>query len=878
MTFMFGNRRVLALLGSASLACSAVAATNEAALDPVFQAKIQPLLESYCYDCHSDGENKGSVAFDELKGSHDSPENREFWLRVFKNLRAGMMPPQKKTQPSAGEKEQIVSWIKGEVFKSDPLNPDPGRVTIRRLNRSEYRNTIRDLLAVDFDTGDAFPPDDTGHGFDNIGDVLTLPPMLLEKYMIAAEKIVDEAVPLVASVPAKQTILGRQFRGVQNVPVQGPGQGQGQGRRAEGALPLSFYSPATVSNVVTAAKAGQYRLAVNVRLNERFVDDIFDLNHCRFIFRVDGQELLAREFSWNGGKPYRFDLEQNLQAGDHRLEFEIQPLTPNEPQNRSLTVQIQSVIIEGPMAKEHWIRPKEHAEFYTKTIPSDVAGQRAYARELLSNFARRAFRRPIEKQTEDRLVNLAESVFTQPGKTFELGIAQGMKAILASPRFIFREEGTRPGGNPTGYALVDEYALASRLSYFFWSSMPDAELFRLASEGNLRKNLSSQVARLLKDDRSEALVKNFTGQWLHARDIETIPIDGRSVVAREAKFDPQQDENRRRFRQLNNLPESQLTPEQKQELATLRANRFGGRRGMRIELSGEVRRSMRQETEKYFEYIFRENRSLLELIDSNYTFLNEPLARHYGLTNLNLSGGELRRVTLPAGSPRGGILGQGTVLVVTSNPTRTSPVKRGVFILENILGTPPPPPPPDIPPLEESSRQMAKAPLLRETLAIHRENPLCSSCHNRMDPLGLAMENFNAMGAWRETEYEQPIDPAGRLITGEEFKTFGELKRVLAGKRSADFYHTLTEKLMTYALGRGLEYNDVQTVEEIVARLEKSHGLPSVLLMGIVESAPFQKTRIQPAQATADAPAPRSAANSNDVRPPLTVATRQEGK
>ena len=693
------------------------------------------------------------------------------------------------------------------------MNPDPGRITIRRLNRVEYRNTIRDLLGIDFDTGDAFPPDEYGHGFDNIADVLTLPPMLLEKYMVAAEKITAEAVPLISSVPAEQAIRGRQFRGGDNSEGQ-QGQG-GQGRRSEGALSLSFYSPATVSNTVTAPKAGLYNLGLNLRINERFVDDMFDLNRCRLTFRVDGRELLQKELSWDGGKPIHLDLEQNWQAGNHQLEFEVQPLTPDEPKNRTLTIAIVSVVIQGPMAKADWIRPKDHERFYTKAIPADLAGRRAYAREMLSDFARRAFRRPIDHQTEDRLASLAEGVFTQTNKSFEMGIAQGMKAILASPRFIFREEGILPG-NQQGYALVDEYALASRLSYFFWSSMPDEELFRLAGEGRLRTNLSAQVKRMLKDDRSDALVKNFTGQWLQARDIETIPIDARAVTARERKFDAEQDRMRRRRFELGQLSEESLTAEQKQELAAIQANfqnRFR-RGGPRPELSGDVRRAMRQETEKYFEYILREDRSLLELIDSDYTFLNEPLARHYGLTNLNVTGNELQRVTLPEGNPRGGILGQGTVLVVTSNPTRTSPVKRGVFILDNILGTPPPPPPPDIPPLEESNKRVSdRQPLLRETLAVHRANALCSSCHNRMDPLGLAMENFNAMGAWRENEFEQPIDPAGQLITGEEFQNFRELKRVLADKHATDFYHTLTEKLMIYALGRGLEYYDVQTVK-----------------------------------------------------------------
>jgi hypothetical protein len=305
---------------------------------------------------------------------------------------------------------------------------------------------------------------------------------------------------------------------------------------------------------------------------------------------------------------------------------------------------------------------------------------------------------------------------------------------------------------------------------------------------------------------------------------------------------------------LRDKPEESLTPEEKEELAKIRAA-FRSAGNPRVELTGELRRAMRQETEKVFEYILKEDRSLLELLDSDYTFLNERLANHYGVEDVK--GNEMRRVTLPPDSPRGGILGQGTVLAVTSNPTRTSPVKRGVFVLDNILGLPPPPPPPDIPPLEDAAKSSEnRNPTLRELLALHREQPLCSSCHNRMDPLGLALENFNAMGMWREKEQGQPIDAAGKLITGETFSNVKDLKRILASKHQLDFYHALTEKLLTYALGRGVEYYDIETVDQIVARIVKADGRPSALLMGIVESAPFQKTRNLNAPQTAETTMP----------------------
>jgi mono/diheme cytochrome c family protein len=821
---------ILTVLVTAGFTANQVAQAVDAAAADEFKKTVQPVLEEYCYDCHGDGENRGGVALDAFNSSTNFVEGRDVWWRVLKNLRAGLMPPAKKAQPSKEQKELIVQWIKHSVFLADPLNPDPGRVTIRRLNRVEYQNTIRDLIGVDFDAQGEFPPDDTGHGFDNIGDVLTMSPMLLEKYMVAAEEIIAQAVPVVDRVPPEQVIPGAQFQ-----------NGADGGNKNFGPRSLSYYSPAFVTNTFSARLAGQYQLNVDLMVNEKYVDDVFDYNKCLLIFRVDGKELLKKEFSWEGGKPYHFNYDQDWAAGDHQLDFELRPLTPGLEQTRTLSLQITGVTVRGPMAKENWVKPKNYARFFPKDVPETVADRREYAQELLGDFARRAFRRPVDNQTPDRLADLAESVYEQPGKTFEAGVAEAMVAVLASPRFIFREESAEPAsGQP--YALVDEFALASRLSYFLWSSMPDEELFQQAAAGTLRENLSAQVARMLADKRAVALEKNFVGQWLQARDIETVPIEARSVLAREQKFDPQQEAMRKRFRELNDKT-VELTQAEKDELASLRTTLFRSRRQPRADLTPELRRAMQQETEDVFDYILREDRSLLELLDSDYTFVNERLARHYGITNV--VGQEMRRVTLPPDSPRGGILTEGTVLAVTSNPTRTSPVKRGVFILDNILGTPPLPPPPNIPPLEDALKGLTnRAPTLRESLAVHRENVLCASCHDRMDPLGLALENFNAMGMWRDQEFGQPIDPSGKLVTGEEFSNIKDLKRALVKNHAEDFYRTLTQKLLTYALGRGLDYYDVETVDQIVARIEKSGGKPSALLAGIIESAPFQKTRV----------------------------------
>jgi hypothetical protein len=798
-----------------------------------YRKDIEPIIKEFCYDCHGDGMDKGKVAFDEFDPDKDFGTSQDLWWRALKNLRAGMMPPPKKPHPSPEQMALIESWIKARVFDSDPENPDPGRVTLRRLNRIEYRNTVRDLMGVDFDTNAEFPPDDTGHGFDNIGDVLTLPPMLLEKYLEAARTVVGRSVPQASRVMQERVISGRRFQA---------------GEDSDGPFSLSFYSAAAVSNTFKAKQAGRYQLGIDLAINERFVDNVFDYNKCRLIFKVNGKEMLQRDFSWQGGRSYHYDVEADWAAGDHELKFELQPLTTNEP-TRTLSVQIASVTVRGPMAREFWVKARNYDRFFPKDVPDNAAGKRAYAEELLGTFSGKAFRRPADQKTVKRLADLAEGIYKQRGKTFEEGISQAMVAVLASPRFLFLEEAVEPGSGTTGYANVDEYALASRLSYFFWSSMPDDELFRLAGQKKLRENLPAQVKRMMADSRSEALVRNFTGQWLHARDIENITIEARAVLGREDRFDPEADRVRRRVRELQDKPEGNLTAAEKEELEKLRPIMQRRRRQpLRAELTGDLRRAMKQETEGVFDYVLREDRDLLELVDSDYTFLNEKLALHYGITNV--TGNKVRLVKLPPNSPRGGILTQGTILAVTSNPTRTSPVKRGVFILDNILGTPPPPPPPDIPPLEDSAKGSGDRTLtLRDTLAIHRENALCSSCHKRMDPLGLAFENFNAMGMWRDQELGEPVDAAGQLITGEQFNGVKELKGLLAKKYSRNFYRTITEKMLTYALGRGLEYYDVQTVDQIVTRLEQAKGRPSALLMGVVESAPFQKTRSQARQA-----------------------------
>ncbi len=790
-----------------------------------FLKEIQPILKEHCHDCHADGASKGNVSFDEFKSPSELVANKELWLAALKNVRAGLMPPEKKPRPSDAEKGILENWIKSSVFAIDPTNPDPGRVTIRRLNRVEYRNTIRDLTGFDFKVEDELPPDDTGYGFDNIGDVLTMSPMLLEKYMQAAETIVAGAVPRVPRMIAEKNLPGNSFR---------KSEGERSGDR------ISFYDETTVSRVFKAEQTGAYRITLELEVAGQFD---FDPGRCRVEFKVDGQELWREEFGWQNNKKFRPEFEVAWTPGDRKLTLELHPLTPVEKKKNSLDLRFSNVKIQGPLAEAFHVRPKNFELFFSRDVPAKPAARREYAREILSRFATKAFRRPIDKPSLEKLVAIAETTWREPGKGFEDGIAQSLVPVLASPRFLFRVEAADPGSPPKMHPRVDDYALASRLSYFLWSTMPDDELFRMASRNELRDHLPAQVARMLADKRSEALIENFVGQWLQTRDIEGIDINARAVLTRDAGAERDMSRERSRFQQLRDIPDEKLTPQQREELQRIQTQfRRGVGNRPAVELDRDLRRALRLETEMAFAHIVRGDRSVVELIDSDYTFLNEKLAKHYGLTNV--TGAEMRQVTLPKDHPRGGVLTHGSVLIVTSNPTRTSPVKRGLFLLDNFLGTPPPPPPPDIPNLEESEKGFKdRQPTLRETLEAHRNKPLCSSCHNRMDPLGLALENFNALGMWRETERGQTIDATGKLITGETFQDIRDVKRVLATNHRRDFYHCLAEKMLTYALGRGLQYYDVHALDQIVDRLERENGRFSALLMGVIESAPFQRRR-----------------------------------
>jgi hypothetical protein len=805
-----------------------------------FEKEILPILEDHCFDCHGDGEKKGKVAFDGFSSTTELAGQKNLWMAVLKNVRAGLMPPEKEPRIPQDRVRVLEDWIKKGAFGLDPANPDPGRVTLRRLNRVEYRNTIRDLMGIDFRADAEFPADDTGYGFDNIGDVLSTSPLLLEKYMAAAETIVVQAVPLVSRTLPERRFAMREFKGAPD---------------RDGEWNMSLYDAADLPRTLRIEKAGTYRLKVLATLFGSFD---FDPARANVIFIVDGKERWRRELKWKDREDLKIAVEEKFEPGEYEVRFVVQPLVGREKKpaprpgegDTYTNVDFGGLVLAGPLEREHWIMAPGYDRFFTRAEPPSDRGEWAQAAsETLRRFTMRAFRRPVDEGTVAKLAAITQRVWESPDASFEQGVARAMTAVLASPRFLFRVEEAQPGASPGAHPFIDEYALASRLSYFLWSTMPDAELMDLAARGELRKNLGAQVRRMLGDGRINELVENFAGQWLQTRDVESVSIDARVVQARDAGTEREGRQRSERFRQINEAideatraGDEALAAELRKQLGELRAQ-FRGQR--RVEFSRELRTAMLREAEMLFRHLLREDRSAVDLLDADYTFLNETLAGHYGIPGVQ--GREMRLVKLPADSPRGGVLTMGATLAVTSNPNRTSPVKRGIFVLDNILGTPTPPAPPDVPALEASEKTAdGKELSLRDALALHREQPLCSSCHNRMDPLGLAFENFNAMGMWRDKERGEPIPSvAGKLITGEKFADVRELKRLLANERRNDFYHCLAEKMLTYALGRGPEPCDVLALDTIVERMHREDGRLSALILGVIESAPFQKRRAE---------------------------------
>jgi len=737
--------------------------------------QVLPVLREYCWDCHGDGTHKGDVALDAFTNTPAILADRRLWERVLHVTSSGEMPPAKKPQPEAAARQQVVQWLDATLFPVDPERPDPGRVTLRRLNRAEYNNTIRDLVGVDFQPADDFPEDDVGYGFDNIGDVLSLPPLLLEKYLSAAESVVDAALVEGPRKPPVRHVAASQFAG-------GADNGPMRGLASNGELTVEVHAPA----------AGTYSVDLRAHGDQAGPDP------ARMTLRLDGRDVETFDVKAKAREPETYSATVPIAAaGAHTLAVAFvndfyqvktverkragkRPVKEQVTEDRNLWV--HDLTFTGPNDVELPL-PEFHRRFLAERAAGGKKDEES-GRAFVGDFARRAWRRPVADAELSRLMTLYTRG-REDGATHESAVKQTLTAILVSPHFLFRGEIHPEPDNPGIIRRIGEHALASRLSYFLWSSMPDDTLMDLADRGRLRAELEPQVRRMLRDPKARALTDNFAGQWLGLRTLGLLEPD------------------REKFPAFNE----------------------------------ELRHSLRTETERFFEHIVAEDRPVTDFLLADYTFLNGALSRYYGIPGAE--GEAFVKVSL-SGTPRRGLLTQGSILTLTSNPTRTSPVKRGKWVLENLLASPPPPPPPGVPELEGGDRLQGS---LRQRMEQHRENALCASCHERMDPIGFAFEHFDAIGAWRETDGGEPVEPAGKLNTGEAFADHRELNAVLASARRADFLRCLAEKMLTYALGRGLEYYDRPAVQRIVKDLEAGDGRFSTLVLSVVQSAPFQLRR-----------------------------------
>lgn len=732
-----------------------------------FEQTVAPFLKKYCFDCHGNGAEEGGLKLDEFQKPEAFETNRKRAESIFKMINGNIMPPEEGEHPPMEERLAAVDWIDARLNYVDcDLPPDPGRVTIRRLNRAEYNNTIRDLVGIDFEPAADFPSDEVGNGFDNIGDVLSLPPLLLEKYLDAAEVIAKKAIIAHPERFGTQRIAGKDLERTGSA-----------GNTNDGGFVTMSSSGSVIAKVQVASKgeyivrvdamadqAGSELAKVELRLDDKKVK----------VFDVKGQR-----------KAESYETKLTMNPGSHKLEaafindFYDPKAKDRNQRDRNLYVrQIEVVPTDVSLVE----LPETHRQIIflspDKTTPPKVALER-----ILTRFIGRAFRRPALPAEVEKFTNLGLMALSRE-ETFEQAVQLAVTGVLVSPHFLFRVEDHAQPNNPAKVVPVTDYELASRLSYFLWSSMPDEELFQLAAQAKLRDPdiLESQVRRMLKDAKSEALVENFGSQWLNLRNLNEVS------------------------------PDPKLFPA----------------------FSDALRKDMRQETEAFFTAIIREDLSVMDFLFGEFTFLNERLAKHYGISGVKEDA--FQKVSLK-GTSRKGVLTQASILTLTSNPTRTSPVKRGKWILENLLNEAPPPPPPNVPELEATAKSSPGL-SLRKQLELHRASPNCASCHKMMDPLGLGFENFNAIGQWRDQDGKLPVDATGELPGGSRFNGPMELIQLLKQK-APEFRRCLAEKMLTYALGRGLEYYDRCAVDTITANMEKADNRFSSLVLEIVKSQPF---------------------------------------
>ena len=738
--------------------------------DPTFKTKVLPFVKKYCLDCHSGDKAKGGLTLEGYVSEAHARKDRKNWLAMQHVIASGEMPPAKsKTpKPTKDEKEFILDWIANSLIKVDCTSAkDPGRVTIRRLNRAEYNNTIRDLCGVDFKPAEEFPADDVGYGFDNIGDVLSFQPVLLEKYLAAADKVLAAAVNIPEPVKS-----GKQGFGAQNILV----------------LPRSAKTADPANKIVFTSEGQGFLEKFNFPAEGEYVirfkgwgtkvGDEFP----KATVRVGTEDVQSFKVEAESGKSKLYEASVKVAAGEKRVAVAFTNAFEDKDAKKFREFGLERIEIEGPFNP---VPPPEAASVKLLLVarPGTGTDARAAAEKVLTNFARRAYRRPVKPDEVARLMKLYD-VAAKQGEAFHNALKLPMKAVLVSPHFLYRIE--EDPKNPNDVRTINDFEFATRLSYFLWSSMPDEELFALAGKGELRKpgTLEFQVKRMLRDPKAKALSENFAGQWLELRKLQ--------ALAPDKGYFPAWDE--------------------------------------------PLRAAMVREAEAFFEYVVQTDRPVLEFLDADYTFVNERLAKHYGMSDVK--GTEFRKVKLPDGR-RGGVVTMASTMTVTSNPTRTSPVKRGKWILDNVLGTPPPPPAPDVPELPPTGELKGT---LRQQMEQHRADPSCAVCHNKLDPLGFGLENFDGIGGWRTQDNKKDIDSSGELPGGQKFSGPAELRKVLLGKAD-QFRSCFAEKLLTFGLGRGLEYYDKCALEDIAKAAKADGDKFSALVLAVVKSDPFQKRK-----------------------------------
>ena len=764
-------------LGQAEEAQPAVVPTNQAE----FKRDIFPIMNDVCFGCHGNKRAKAELNLEAFAANPEFFKDGRTWERVSEMLRHREMPPENKKQPTEDQRILLTEFIDKELAKFDCSNPNvpvnPGRVTLRRLNRNEYNNTIRDLFGVDYQPAADFPNDEVGYGFDNIGDVLSMSPILMEKYLRAAEEITAQAIRTdIPPYPPEDTIRTKKW---------GTRSDDGAVRIENDSL-WGLWREGSIDIRYPFRTDGEYQLQITAYAT------LAGPEPPKMQVTLNGKPVKTFEVKETDEAPKTFVVNLKPGKGNHRISVAylnnyVNNDSPDPALRGDRNLFVRGTKMVGPLDAPQPKLPESHRRVIVRQ--PNLTEARDVARESLSQFAEKAFRRPVSKNEVSRLLSFVDMALADGG-SFEEGMQLAVQAILVSPHFLFRWElDTRPSGDEPMRELT-HWELASRLSYFLWSSMPDDELRRLAKRGELAKPevMEAQIRRMIADPKADALVENFAGQWLQIRNLNGVTPD-------PGKFPT---------------------------------------------FDNRLRQAMKQETEMFFGALMREDRSVLELIDSDFTYLNERLAKHYGIDGVK--GPEFQRVSLAKGSGRGGILTHASILTITSNPTRTSPVLRGKWILEQILGTPPPPPPPDVEELEENEAAITSG-SLRERLEKHREKTECATCHSKMDPLGFALENFDGIGAWRDVDGTFPIDPSGELPTGEEINGPDGLKNVLKSRET--FIRTLSENLLTFALGRGLEYFDKCAVDEICRELKANDFRFSALLNGVVNSKPFRFSNLQ---------------------------------